>query len=294
LHPTANPSFAEGVGFPKTFVPVPRRVRSKMKKAAQLQCWALGGLALALLAMAGWSQGPDKEAPIRLTVQVPEPNAMLYVDTYLTRQKGKERFFESPPVSTGKKHSYTLKVTWMEAGEEKTRTRKVRVEAGKENYIDLTKDDSKVITDKTDVKKTDEKTDKKKTDKKKADKAKTDLGTKDLVPPPDLPKKDAKKDTDTKKDTEAKKDDAKKDDAKKDDAKKDEGKDADVKKEATKKPNPDDKGASAPRAREFLFTYGARVTGLKPGQAARVWLPVPPSNEDQRVRRGPRELPFRV
>jgi uncharacterized protein (TIGR03000 family) len=260
-----------------------------MKKAAQLQCWALGGLALALLAMAGWSQGPDKEAPIRLTVQVPEPNAMLYVDNHLTRQRGKERFFESPPVSTAKKHSYTLKVTWMEAGEEKTRTRKVRVEAGKENYIDLTKDDSKVITDKTDVKKTDDKTDKKKTDKKKTDKAKTDLGTKDLPPPPDLPKKDAKKDTDTKKDTEAKKDVDKKDaDAKKDDA------DKDAKKNGGK-PDPDGlQSGATPRSREFLFTYGATVTGLKPGQAARVWLPVPPSNEDQRVRRGPRELPFRV
>ena len=69
-------------------------------------------------------------------------------------------------------------------------------------------------------------------------------------------------------------------------------KDGGVKKNGNKT-NPDDKGASAPRAREFLFTYAATVTGLRPGQAARVWVPVPPSNEDQRVRAVPRPQPFR-
>jgi transglutaminase-like putative cysteine protease len=41
--------------------------------------------------------------------------------------------------------------------------------------------------------------------------------------------------------------------------------------------------AAKPRARTFDFTYAATVTGLKPGQTARVWLPVPPANEDQDV-----------
>jgi transglutaminase-like putative cysteine protease len=35
--------------------------------------------------------------------------------------------------------------------------------------------------------------------------------------------------------------------------------------------------------RAFLFTYGAVLRGLKPGQIARVWLPVPPSNDAQQV-----------
>ena len=43
------------------------------------------------------------------------------------------------------------------------------------------------------------------------------------------------------------------------------------------------------KSREFSFRYEAIVTGLKPGQTARVWLPVPPSNEDQEVMVG--ELP---
>src|SRR5262249_1796265 len=144
---------------------------------------------------------------------------------------------------------------------EKSRTRKVSVEPGKENSIDLTRDEEDKTKDAT-------KPDKKVTDTKK-----------DGAPPLDLfPKKDAKKDGAPSPDL-----------LPKADAKKDA-----EEKNGKKKPLPDDKGASAPRTREFLFTYGATVTGLRPGQTARVWVPVPPSNEDQRVRRVPHEQPFRV
>src|SRR5213078_1700019 len=38
---------------------------------------------------------------------------------------------------------------------------------------------------------------------------------------------------------------------------------------------PDATAKSAkPRSRTFLFTYGATVSGLMPGQTARIWLPV--------------------
>jgi transglutaminase-like putative cysteine protease len=40
---------------------------------------------------------------------------------------------------------------------------------------------------------------------------------------------------------------------------------------------------TAPARREFLFTYAATVTGLEPGQVARIWLPVPPNNEEQSI-----------
>jgi uncharacterized protein (TIGR03000 family) len=39
--------------------------------------------------------------------------------------------------------------------------------------------------------------------------------------------------------------------------------------------------AAAPKSRTFLFTYGTTVTGLPEGKTARIWLPVPPSTEDQ-------------
>ena len=48
---------------------------------------------------------------------------------------------------------------------------------------------------------------------------------------------------------------------------------------------------AAPRTRSFLFTYSATVTGLAPGQLARIWLPVPPSNDDQEVKIEARDLP---
>src|SRR5436309_15817369 len=38
-----------------------------------------------------------------------------------------------------------------------------------------------------------------------------------------------------------------------------------------------------PRERTVVVTYAATVTGLTPGAAVRVWLPVPPANADQDV-----------
>jgi transglutaminase-like putative cysteine protease len=35
--------------------------------------------------------------------------------------------------------------------------------------------------------------------------------------------------------------------------------------------------------RDFQFTYAATVTGLKPEQAARIWLPVPSTSDDQEI-----------
>jgi hypothetical protein len=40
----------------------------------------------------------------------------------------------------------------------------------------------------------------------------------------------------------------------------------------------------APKLRTFTFNYAGAVTGLKPGELARVWLPVPPTNGDQEAR----------
>ena len=40
----------------------------------------------------------------------------------------------------------------------------------------------------------------------------------------------------------------------------------------------------AGKTRKFLFTYSATVTGVPPGEKAHIWLPVPPSGEDQKVR----------
>jgi transglutaminase-like putative cysteine protease len=50
----------------------------------------------------------------------------------------------------------------------------------------------------------------------------------------------------------------------------------------------------APKTRSFLFTYSATLAGLQAGQMARVWFPVPPSNEDQQVQVESKEFPADV
>jgi transglutaminase-like putative cysteine protease len=52
----------------------------------------------------------------------------------------------------------------------------------------------------------------------------------------------------------------------------------------------DDKPKPA-RVRTFRFTYAATVTDLKPGELARIWLPIPPSNEEQQVEIVEKDLP---
>lgn len=52
--------------------------------------------------------------------------------------------------------------------------------------------------------------------------------------------------------------------------------------------------APAPRARLFDFTYEAHLEGLSQGKLVRMWLPVPPSNEDQEVQVKQENLPGKV
>ena len=49
--------------------------------------------------------------------------------------------------------------------------------------------------------------------------------------------------------------------------------------------------ASGAKQRTFTFTYSAVVTGLTPGKTARIWSPVPPTNEDQETKIISKELP---
>jgi transglutaminase-like putative cysteine protease len=49
--------------------------------------------------------------------------------------------------------------------------------------------------------------------------------------------------------------------------------------------------STKPRERTFLFTYSATITDLVPGQRARIWLPIPPSNSEQDVKVESKQLP---
>lgn len=52
-----------------------------------------------------------------------------------------------------------------------------------------------------------------------------------------------------------------------------------------------DPAAKPPRSRAFTLTYAAKITGLPTGQTARIWVPLPPSNEDQDVQIVARDVP---
>jgi hypothetical protein len=39
--------------------------------------------------------------------------------------------------------------------------------------------------------------------------------------------------------------------------------------------------ARLPRQRQFQFTYAVSIAGLEAGQRAKLWVPVPPNNDEQ-------------
>jgi uncharacterized protein (TIGR03000 family) len=47
----------------------------------------------------------------------------------------------------------------------------------------------------------------------------------------------------------------------------------------------------AGKTRTFRFTYSGSVTDLPPGKSAHIWVPLPPSNDDQEVKMVAKQLP---
>jgi uncharacterized protein (TIGR03000 family) len=82
-------------------------------------------------------------APAFLIVKIVE-DATLDVEGKRTKKIGEKRTFESPPLQPGKTYTYTLVAKWEPNNYTKiTRTRKVKVEAGKTTEVDLTLHDDK-------------------------------------------------------------------------------------------------------------------------------------------------------
>lgn len=72
-----------------------------------------------------------------MDVHVPTPDARLWVDGERTTSTGLERRLASPPLTRGKNYHYTLKVSWMQDGRERTRTKDVDVRAGAHVNVDM-------------------------------------------------------------------------------------------------------------------------------------------------------------
>jgi uncharacterized protein (TIGR03000 family) len=102
------------------------------------------------------AQEPEKKAPgekapqdankkkATLRVFVP-PLAELEIEGYKTKSTGEMRVFSTPPLETGRKFTYTLKVSWMEGARRVTRMAVAEVRGGEETMRDLrpgSKDDA--------------------------------------------------------------------------------------------------------------------------------------------------------
>jgi uncharacterized protein (TIGR03000 family) len=79
--------------------------------------------------------GMSNRANIRVTV--PNPNARVYFEDGSTTESGTDRLFTSPALDPSKSYVYTVRATWTEDGQEVTRTKEVKVQAGREAAVDF-------------------------------------------------------------------------------------------------------------------------------------------------------------
>jgi uncharacterized protein (TIGR03000 family) len=98
---------------------------------------------LALLGSAGGQQtGQAQQAHLRILL--PDEDAKVLFDDALTKQKGTDRLFVTPPLEPGKTFNYTVTAKWQPNNyTEVIRSRSVSVQAGKDVVLDLRKPDAK-------------------------------------------------------------------------------------------------------------------------------------------------------
>jgi uncharacterized protein (TIGR03000 family) len=98
----------------------------------------VAGLAWLCLVPALFSQDtPPQKQKAFVKVLCPA-NAVVEIQGVKTKQTGATRIFESPPLTVGKKYTYTVKATWTDKdGEKVSKEQEVKVEAGKESTADF-------------------------------------------------------------------------------------------------------------------------------------------------------------
>jgi uncharacterized protein (TIGR03000 family) len=79
--------------------------------------------------------GPDNRARIRL--QVPAPDAEVWVDDEKMTQTGEVRDYYSPPLEPGKGYHYQFRVRWKEGGKPVEKERTIHVQANSRQEVDF-------------------------------------------------------------------------------------------------------------------------------------------------------------
>jgi uncharacterized protein (TIGR03000 family) len=98
---------------------------------------------LSSLVLVGLALAQDDKKPATLKVLLPEDDAVLTIEGMPTQKTGKERKFESPPLKPGTEYTYTL-VAVIKPNNYTTitRTREVKITAGKEFEVDMRENDT--------------------------------------------------------------------------------------------------------------------------------------------------------
>lgn len=74
----------------------------------------------------------------QIRIRVPDANARVFFDDSPTRQVGMDRVYSSPSLNPNKTYTYIIKATWMDNGKEISRTKDVKVQAGRSTMVDFT------------------------------------------------------------------------------------------------------------------------------------------------------------
>lgn len=99
---------------------------------------AILGLAILLWVGSGYSQQTTEQAPVKLRILLPRPEAKLTIQGVATTQLGEDRVFLSPLLDKGKEYTYSLAAFWEPNNYTKiTRSREVPVQAGQAVVVDL-------------------------------------------------------------------------------------------------------------------------------------------------------------
>ncbi len=115
---------------------MPVRLRLMLVGSIFLLALASGGVHAQQVPMSQEAQ------PATLKITVPQANTRLTIDDTPTRQSGRERLFETPPLKGNKTYKYTIVARWEPNNYTKiTRTRVVQFQAGEEVILDLSKAD---------------------------------------------------------------------------------------------------------------------------------------------------------
>ncbi len=79
----------------------------------------------------------ESSQPATVRVLLPDASARVTFDDSATRATGTERTFSTPALDADKSYTYTIRATWTQDGKEISRSKDVKVNAGREATVDF-------------------------------------------------------------------------------------------------------------------------------------------------------------